>query len=102
MPNINEILEGARDAMTAERVYGEPIESMGVTVVPGAVVRGGGGGGGDEEDNGGAGFGLVARPVGAFVIRGEAVRWVPAIDVSRLLLYGLTALVVLASILRRK
>lgn len=102
MPNIDEILEGARDALSAKRVYGEPIENNGVTVVPAAVVRGGGGGGGDADGDGGGGFGLVARPVGAFVIRGEAVRWVPAIDVSRLVLYGLTALVVLASILRRR
>lgn len=102
MPNIDEILEGARDAITVKRVYGDPVESNGVTVVPAAVVRGGGGGGGDADGDGGGGFGLVARPVGTFVIRGEAVRWVPAIDVSRLVLYGLTALVVLASILRRR
>ena len=29
MPNIDEILEGARDAITVRRVYGEPIEQEG-------------------------------------------------------------------------
>ena len=43
MPNIDEILGGARDAITVRRVYGEPIEQEGVTVVPAAAVRGGGG-----------------------------------------------------------
>ena len=101
MPNVDEILKGARDAMTVKRVYGEPIETDGVTVVPAAAVRGGGGGGGDEEDNGGGGFGLAARPVGAYVVEGKTVRWVPAIDVSRMLLHCLAALVILGSILRR-
>ena len=95
MPNVEEILEGARDAMTARRVYGDPIERDGVTVVPAASVGGGGGGGGDDANNGGAGFGLRARPVGAFVIRGEDVRWVPAVDVTRVLLIALAGLLVL-------
>lgn len=102
MPDVDEILRGARDAITVKRVYGEPIETDGVTVVPAAAVRGGGGGGGDEEDNGGAGFGVGARPVGAYVIEGQTVRWVPAIDVSRVLLFGVAALFVLGSILRRR
>jgi uncharacterized spore protein YtfJ len=65
MPNIDEILGGARDAITVRRVYGEPIEQDGLTVVPAAAVRGGGGGGADSEGNGGGGFGVAARPVGA-------------------------------------
>ena len=32
----------------------------------------------------GAGFGLVARPTGAFVIRDREVSWVPAVDVTLL------------------
>jgi uncharacterized spore protein YtfJ len=65
VPNIDEILGGARDAITVRRVYGEPIEQEGMTVVPAAAVLGGGGGGGDSEGNGGGGFGVAARPVGA-------------------------------------
>ncbi len=83
MPNIDEILGGARDAITVRRVYGEPIEQEGTTVVPAAAVRGGGGGGGDSEGNGGGGFGVAARPVGAYVIRDGEVVWRPAVDVNR-------------------
>jgi uncharacterized spore protein YtfJ len=87
MPNVDELLQGARDAITVKRVYGEPIEREGVTVIPAAAVRGGGGGGGDDEQNGGGGFGLAARPVGAYVIRpGGEVEWQPALDLSRVLL----------------
>ena len=60
------------------------MERDGATVIPAAAVRGAGGGGGDEENNGGAGFGLMARPVGAYVIGpGEKVEWKPAIDTQR-------------------
>jgi uncharacterized spore protein YtfJ len=83
MPNIDELLQGARDAITVKRVYGDPVEAEGVTIVPAAVVRGGGGGGGDEENNGGAGFGLQARPAGAWVIRDGDATWKPAVDLNR-------------------
>lgn len=102
MPNVDELLEGARDAMSASRVYGDPIEQEGVTVVPAATVAGGGGGGGDGEQNGGGGFGLRAKPAGAYVIRGQEVTWVPAIDVGHIVVYSLGALVLLAFVLRRR
>lgn len=102
MPNVDEVLEGARDAMNVRRVYGDPIEQEGVTVVPAAAVSGGGGGGGDSEQNGGAGFGLRAKPVGAYVIRGEEVTWVPAVDVSRIVFYSLGAFLLAALLLRRR
>jgi uncharacterized spore protein YtfJ len=89
MPDIDEILSGARDALTVRRVFGDPIERDGVTIVPAAVVRGGAGGGGDNENNGGGGFGLQARPAGAYVIRDGEVTWRPAIDVNRLALLGI-------------
>jgi uncharacterized spore protein YtfJ len=99
MPNIDELLGGARDAITVKRVYGDPIETEGVTVIPAAKVGGGGGGGGDSEGDGGGGFGLGAKPVGAYVIKGEDVKWVPAVDVNRIV--GLAFLVGLAFALRR-
>ena len=102
MPNVDEILEGARDAMTVGRVYGDPIEQDGITVIPAAVVGGGGGGGGDDTQNGGAGFGLKARPVGAYVICGKDVTWVPAVDVTRIVLYSLVALLLGGVMLRRR
>jgi uncharacterized spore protein YtfJ len=88
MPNVDEILSGARESITVKRVFGEPIEAEGVTVVPVAKVGGGGGGGGDGEDNGGAGFGLAARPAGAYVIKGGEVTWKPAVDVNRLAVFA--------------
>jgi len=94
MPNVDEILGGARDAMSVKRVFGDPIESEGVTIVPVAKVGGGGGGGGDDANNGGAGFGLTARPVGAYVIKDGEVSWKPAIDPGRILLAGLAALAI--------
>jgi uncharacterized spore protein YtfJ len=100
MPNVDEILSGAQDAISAKRVYGEPIETDDVTVVPAAAVGGGGGGGGDEASNGGAGFGLRARPVGAWVIRGGEAAWKPAVDLNRLALYAF--LLVFAVALRRR
>jgi uncharacterized spore protein YtfJ len=87
MPDVEELIKGAQDAIAAKRVYGEPVEQDGTTVIPAAAVRGGGGGGGDDENNGGAGFGLMARPVGAFVLKpGGEVKWQPAIDVQRMVL----------------
>jgi uncharacterized spore protein YtfJ len=84
-----EAIDAARDAITAKRVYGEPYERNGVTVIPAAALQGGGGGGGSEQaerSEGGSGFGLQARPVGAYVIRGDEVSWQPALDLNRLVL----------------
>ena len=84
--NVDEFLSSVRESMHARRVYADPIEHDGVVVIPAAAVAGGGGGGGDDADNGGGGFGLRARPVGAYVIKDGEVSWKPAIDVVRLML----------------
>jgi uncharacterized spore protein YtfJ len=82
---VQEIVEGARDALSVKRVFGEPYEKDGVTIVPVATFGGGGGGGGDNRPEGGSGggFGLVAKPAGAYVIRGGVVSWEPALDINR-------------------
>lgn len=109
--DVQEMLTEARDAMNVRRVYGEPFEKNGVTVLPAASVRGGGGGGSGEGPEGegkgtGGGFGLTARPVGAYVIRGDEVRWEPAVDVTRMALMGqavaLIALLVIRSIVKSR
>jgi uncharacterized spore protein YtfJ len=88
--NLTETISNARDSITVKRVYGEPYERNGVTVIPAATVMGGGGGGegnqGDGQTGSGGGFGLRARPVGAYVIRGEEVSWRPAVDLNRVIL----------------
>jgi uncharacterized spore protein YtfJ len=88
MPDLDALLQGHRDAVTVRRVYGDPVERGGATVVPAAAVVGGTGGGGDHQGNGGGGFGLLARPVGAWEIRDDEVRWRPALDVNRLVLFA--------------
>lgn len=102
--NVTEMLEGAREAMTVKRVYGDPIEREGLTIVPTARVRGGGGGGGDAENNGGGGFGLTARPVGVYVMKGGELTWEPAVDVNRIasmgIIAGIVALLALRSIVK--
>lgn len=41
-----------------------------------------------EGDGGGFGFGRRAEPAGAFVVDAHGVRWVPAVDVNRIVLGG--------------
>jgi uncharacterized spore protein YtfJ len=105
---VKETIDAARDSLTVRRVYGEPYERNGVTVIPAASVFGGGGGGEGEQSDGktgdGGGFGVRARPVGAYVIRGEQVHWESALDLNRVILGGQAiaaiALLVLWSIRR--
>jgi uncharacterized spore protein YtfJ len=84
---LDKVVAAMRDNLTARRVYGEPVEQDGVVVIPAASVIGGGGGGQGKEqsrEGEGGGFLLAGRPVGAFVLKGGDVRWVPAVDVTLL------------------
>lgn len=102
---VEELLNQARDALTVKRVFGDPFEKDGLTILPVAAVRGGGGGGmGKGSEGGGGGFGLVARPVGVFVIKKGALRWQPAVDVNRVILGAqiLFGLVIVAGIARAR
>jgi len=88
---LTELLSFGRDALLVEKVFGEPVTRDDVTVIPVARVIAGGGGGGSHEvatgqDGAGGGFGLVARPAGAFVVKGGEVRWEPVVDWERLAL----------------
>lgn len=107
--NVKETIAAAQDSLTARRVYGEPYERNGVVVIPAAAVQGGGGGGGSEQgerSDGGSGFGLTARPVGAYVIHGDQVSWQPAFDLTRTILgcqlLGLAAIWLTHRRLRRR
>lgn len=93
--NAEQLLKGAQDAISVRRVYGEPIERDGVTVVPVAKVGGGGGGGSDNQENGGGGFGLGAKPAGVVVIKDGEVTWKPAVDPVRVAFVAVLALAVL-------
>jgi uncharacterized spore protein YtfJ len=104
--DIEETIANAREAITVKRVYGDPYERDGVTVIPAAAVGGGAGGGGGEDKEGGsgrgAGFGLGARPVGAYVITNGSVRWEPAFDLTRIAGQALIALAALLFWFARK
>jgi uncharacterized spore protein YtfJ len=100
--DTQQVLEQARDAITVKRVFGEPYEKDGLTIIPAARVQGGMGGGSGEGDEGkgtGGGYGVNARPIGAFVVRGDDVVWRPAVDVNRMILGGqIVAIVALLTI----
>ncbi|MFL6104192.1 MAG: spore germination protein GerW family protein [Actinomycetes bacterium] len=96
---VQEVLAQARDSMTVKRVFGEPYEKDGVTVIPAARVQGGAGAGGGEDPQGqgkgsGSGFGVTARPVGAYVLREGELSWRPAVDVNRIILGGQAVVIV--------
>jgi uncharacterized spore protein YtfJ len=106
--DFQETIAAARDAITVKRVYGDPYERDGVTVIPAATVSGGAGGGSGDDakggSGGGGGFGLGARPVGAYVIDNGTVRWEPAIDIARIVGQTMLAASVIAVVwaLRRR
>lgn len=86
---VENMLSTARDSLTVRRVYAEPYEKDGVTVIPAAVVQGGAGGGSGHDDKGqdgeGGGFGMVARPAGAYVIKDGRLSWRPAVNPNRII-----------------
>lgn len=121
VPDLSRISEAVAESFGVRQVYGEPVERDGVLVVPAARVSSGGGAGGGgsepaaatgqsragepagdaaaedgtpvEGGGGGLGFGRHAEPAGAFVLDDHGVRWVPAVDVNRVVLGGQVALV---------
>jgi uncharacterized spore protein YtfJ len=91
--DVQDITSQARDALTVKRVFGEPYEKDGLTIIPAARVQGavGAGGGEDPQTQGkgsGGGFGMSARPVGAFILRNGELTWRPAIDATRIAIGG--------------
>lgn len=101
--DVDQLLSTARESLTVRRVYGEPVERDGLTVIPAAAVAGGFGGGRGTDPQGqegeGGGFGMSGRPAGAYVIRDGDVSWRPAVDVNRLV--AVVGLVVVAYLLSR-
>ena len=111
---VQEVLGQARDAMTVKRVFGDPIERDGTTVIPVARVMGGAGfgsgpdqgkagdassGEGTPPTGSGAGFGMMAGPSGVYVIREGRVAWQPAVAPERMVLVsGVVAFLVLFAV----
>jgi uncharacterized spore protein YtfJ len=87
--NGQQATQAARKLLSARRVYGDPIERDGITVIPAARIRGGGGGrNGREGGRRAGGFRVNARPAGVYVIRDGKVSWMPALDVNRIVVGG--------------
>lgn len=99
---IIETITQARDAMTVKRVFGDPFEKDGLTIIPVAWVAGAGGGGGDADNNGGGGFGVTAFPVGAYVLKDGDVKWVPSLNLNLVIVAGLFTLKTLAKVRAKK
>ncbi|WP_181685364.1 spore germination protein GerW family protein [Halorhabdus salina] len=107
---VTTVIETLRESAGIERVYGEPIEHEGRTVVPVARIAYGFGGGfgegsnGDGEENedipvgsgsgGGGGGGVAVAPIGALEITDDHTRFVRVNDRKRLLGGGLIGLVI--------
>lgn len=86
---IDDILTTAKDSMSVRRAFADPVERDRATVITAAAVSGGAGGGSGTDEKGkegsGGGFGVGAKPVGAYVLADGRVRRQPAADVNRLI-----------------
>jgi hypothetical protein len=123
--DVGNLLMKASENISVRRAFGTAYEKDDMLIIPVAMVTGGGGGGegrprhgppgaGTElppEPNGtghealpknsgpidtGGGFGGLVMPVGAYVVKGGEVRWVPAVDVTIVVLASLVLVRVLA------
>ena len=119
------ILARVSDNLSVRRAFGTGYEKDGMLIIPVAIVAGGGGGGagrnrrgdpdagtdsppeaaataddGAPQDSGrtgaGGGFGGLVLPSGAYVVKGDQVRWVPAVDPTIVVLASLGLVQVLA------
>ena len=118
------LLEKAAGNLSVRRAFGTAYEKDGMLIIPVAIVAGGGGAGtararrGNlagpdglaEEDSAahdaapqapgqmdaGGGFGGLVLPAGVYVVKGDQVRWVPAVDVTIVVLASLSLAWVLA------
>ena len=97
---LSQVQAGAR----VTTAIGEPVPVGERVVIPVAeVMYGGGGGGGSgkteteqaEGGGGGGGGGVRVRPLGCWVIGPDDERWVPALDINRLMIVGSAVLALL-------
>ncbi len=120
--DTHELASRIADGLAVRRAFGTAYEKNGLLVIPVAMVAGGGGGGqramsperqdprpasNPADDAGpvpdssmrseaGGGFGGLIVPVGAYVVRDGEVRWVPAVNVTLIVLAALTTVRMLA------
>ena len=105
---IPSLLAKLSDTMHASRSFGPATEHGGVTVIPVALVVGGGGMGmgtepePSEVSGSGGGFGTISWPLGVDTVKQGEVRFVPALDVTRLAIAAISALKLLAKLRARR
>jgi uncharacterized spore protein YtfJ len=106
-----DVLAGLREVAgqaDASKVFGTPVTQDGTVLLPVAKVGTGGGGGGGTAPAGdgragagtGGGFGMSAKALGVYVLRDGQVKWLPAVDVNRIVLGGQVVAVVGLLVLR--
>jgi len=123
--DVENLLAKAAVNLSVRRAFGTAYEKDGMLIIPVAIVAGGGGGGtartrrgnlaaspddppgedatahhatpqGSGRTEVGGGFGGLVLPSGAYVVKGDQVRWVPAVDVTIAVLASLSLVRVLA------
>jgi uncharacterized spore protein YtfJ len=123
--DVETLLAKTSDNLSVRRAFGTAYEKDGMLIIPVAIVAGGGGAGtalprrsspaartdsppGESaaahdaapQDPGrmdaGGGFGGLVLPSGAYVVQGDEVRWVPAVDATIVVLASLSLVRVLA------
>ncbi len=117
MSMLQELGARTEEALTVKRVFGEPYAKNGTTIIPVAAVNGGFGSGegpttrdpatGEPTVAGrGGGSMLRARPSGVYVVKGDDVRWLPALDINRIVagmqLVAIVALLTVRSFVRAR
>jgi hypothetical protein len=123
--DVGNLLTKASENLSVRRAFGAAYEKDDMLIIPVAIVGGGGGAGtgrsrprdpaagpgrppegepaGDdpapqdsERVDAGGGFGGLVLPAGAYVVKGGQVRWVPAVDMTIVVLASLSLVRVLA------
>lgn len=123
--DVENLMAKTSDSLSVRRAFGTAYEKDGMLIIPVAMVIGGGGAGMSPPRRGnpvarpdsppeesvtahdaapqesgrmdaGGGFGGLVLPSGAYVVKGEEVRWVPAVDVTIVALASLSLARVLA------
>ena len=118
--DVENLVAKASENLSVRRAFGAAYEKDGMLIIPVAMVAGGGGGGTSRSRPGnsagppdgsaepdaapqeagpadaGGGFGGLIMPTGAYVVKGDQVRWVPAVDVTIVVLASLSLARVLA------
>ena len=111
--DVENLLAKASDNFSVRRAFGAAYEKDGTLIIPVALVAGGGGGGTSRprrsnsaagpdtvavpdattQESGradaGGGFGGLVLPAGAYVVKGDQVRWVPAVNPIPIILASL-------------